>query len=319
MKELISIVVPCYNEEESIDFFIKELNKVESKLNNLDFEYIFVNDGSKDNTLNILRSLSKGDSKYSYISFSRNFGKEAGLLAGLEKASGDYVSVMDVDLQDPPHLLIEMYEQITTTDKDVITAFRKDRKNEPVLRSWFSELFYKLMNSMTDVEIKSGSRDFRLMTRQVVDAILSLGEVSRFSKGLFNWVGFDIGYISYENVERKAGTTTWSFWSLLSYSIDGFVNFSEKPLTFASFLGILSCFGSFLLILIEIIRQIFFHSNQDGWTSLVAIILFLGGIQLFFLGVVGKYVSKIFLEVKKRPVYIIKESTSYKRNDDEQN
>lgn len=314
MNDLISLVIPCYNEEESISFFIEELSKVEKQLSKVEFEYIFVNDGSSDKTLQVLKKYNKMNEKYSYISFSRNFGKEAGLLAGLEKAQGDYISVMDVDLQDPPHLLIDMYNKITTTDKDVIIAFRENRKNEPIVRSWFSELFYKIMNAITDVKIKSGSRDFRLMTRQVLVAILQLNEVSRFSKGLFNWVGFDVDYIPYENVERKAGNTTWSFWSLLSYSIDGFINFSEKPLLLASIIGLLSCLMSFAIFCFEIVVQFLYHSNPDGWTSLIAAILFIGGIQLFFLGIIGKYISKIFLEVKKRPIYIVKEQTTFKRN-----
>lgn len=314
MKSLISIVVPCYNEEESLKNFIDELSVIESKLSNLNFEYIFVNDGSTDNTLNILKKYQKQNSKYTYISFSRNFGKEAGLLAGLEKAQGEYVTVMDVDLQDPPILLIEMYHKIITENKDVIIAYRSSRKYEPKLRSWFSELFYKIMNAITDINIKPGSRDFRLMKRQVVDAILQLNEVSRFSKGLFNWVGFDVDYVSYENVERKTGTSNWSFWMLLSYSIDGFVNFSEKPLTIASFLGIISCILSFFVIIYEVIVQFFLHTNVSGWTSLIAAILFIGGVQLFFLGVIGKYISKIFLEIKRRPVYIIKEQTNYDKN-----
>lgn len=313
MNKLLSIIVPCYNEEESIDYFINDLLEVEQMLPELDFEYIFVNDGSKDKTLNILKECNKKDPKYTYVSFSRNFGKEAALLAGLENASGEYITVMDVDLQDPPKLLIDMYEIIKKGEKDVVIAYRKDRKHEPVIRSLFSKMFYGLMNKMTDVEIKSGSRDFRLMTRQVLDSILSLNEVSRFSKGLFNWVGFDVDYISYENVKRRAGKTTWNFWNLLTYSLEGFINFSEKPLTIASILGIISCIFSFLLLIYEFIFQLFWHQNMQGWTSIIVIILFIGGVQLFFLGVIGKYISKIFLEVKKRPVYIVKEKTSYKK------
>lgn len=306
MKKL-SIVVPCYNEQETIYPFLEETQKVEQKLkNHLVFDYIFVNDGSKDETLNVLRDVASRFPNVHYLSFSRNFGKEAGLLAGLEAADGDLITVMDADLQDPPELLINMYEKILE-GYDVVGTRRADRKGEPVIRSFFSKMFYKIINAVSDTEMVDGARDFRLMTRQVVDSILELGEVNRFSKGIFSWVGYDVTYIAYENRERVAGETSWNFWSLLKYSMEGFINFSEAPLNLSLWAGAVSFFASILGILFIIVRKLTIGSSVTGWASLVCIILFIGGIQLLALGIIGKYISKIFLETKKRPVYIVKE------------
>lgn len=303
----ISIVVPCYNEQETIYPFLEETQKIEQKLKKqLVFDYIFVNDGSKDDTLNVLREVASRFPNVHYLSFSRNFGKEAGLLAGLEAATGDFITVMDADLQDPPELLIDMYTKIQE-GYDVVATRRADRKGEPVIRSFFSKMFYKIINAVSNTEMVDGVRDFRLMTRQVVDSILELEEVNRFSKGLFSWVGFDVTYISYENRERVAGETSWNFWSLLKYSMDGFINFSEAPLNLSMWAGGVSFIASLLGIIIIIIRKLIIGGSVSGWASLVCIILFIGGIQLLALGIIGKYIAKIFLETKKRPVYIIKE------------
>ncbi|HEM6372582.1 TPA: glycosyltransferase family 2 protein [Streptococcus suis] len=307
MKKL-SIVVPCYNEEETIRPFLEATKKVEQAMaDNLVFDYIFVNDGSKDNTLEVLRQVSDEFSNVHYLSFSRNFGKEAALLAGLENATGDLVTVMDVDLQDPPEMLVDMYNLIQN-GYDVVGTRRADRKGEPVIRSIFAKMFYKIINAVSDTEMVDGARDFRLMTRQVIDSILELNEVNRFSKGIFSWVGFNVTYLPYENRERVAGETSWNFWSLLRYSIEGFINFSDAPLNFSIWSGLISFCLSILGIFFVIIRKLTIGGSVTGWASLVSIILFIGGIQLLSLGIIGKYISKIFLETKKRPIYIIKES-----------
>lgn len=306
MKTL-SIVVPCYNEEETILPFLKAMRKVEKKFaNELLFDYYFINDGSSDNTLDILRNISRSYLNVHYLSLSRNFGKEAALLAGLEEVKGDFVTVIDADLQDPPELLTEMYAKIQE-GYDVVGTRRVDRKGEPPLRSFFARTFYWLINLVSSAEIVDGVRDFRLMTRQVVDSVLELGEVNRFSKGLFSWVGYDVTYISFENKNRIAGKTSWSFWELLKYSVDGFVNFSEAPLTLAVWAGSCSFLLSVVAMLFIIIRRLVFGDPVAGWASLVTIMLFIGGIQLLCLGIIGKYIAKIFLETKKRPVYIVKE------------
>lgn len=306
MKKL-SIIIPCYNEEATIEPFLEATQKVEAQMaKDLVFDYIFVNDGSKDQTLEVLRQVSKANDNVHYLSFSRNFGKEAALLAGLEAADGDLVTVMDVDLQDPPELLVEMYEKIQE-GYDVVGTRRADRKGEPWLRSLFSRLFYCLVNKITDTEMVDGARDFRLMTRQVVDSILSLNEVNRFSKGLFSWVGFDVTYIPYHNRERVAGETSWNFFSLLKYSIDGFINFSEAPLNLATWVGLSTFTLSVFAIIFVIVRNLIFGNPVVGWASTVSVIMFFGGLQLLALGIIGKYIAKIFLETKKRPVYIIKE------------
>ena len=307
--EKLSVVVPCYNEEETIRLFLTESQLVESKMKQgVIFDYIFVNDGSTDKTLEVLRQVSKEFDNVHYLSFSRNFGKEAALLAGLEAADGDFVTVMDVDLQDPPEMLFVMYQKIKE-GFDVVGTRRSDRKGEPALRSIFAKLFYKMISSVSDTELLDGTRDFRLMTKQVVENILRLNEVNRFSKGIFSWVGFNVTYLPYENRQRIAGRTTWTFWSLVRYSIDGFVNFSEAPLNLATWAGICSFFLSLFGILFVVIRKITFGGSISGWASLVTIILFIGGLQLLALGIIGKYLAKIFLETKKRPIYIIKEKS----------
>lgn len=306
MLKKISIVIPCYNEEETIAIIYKELVQVNRKLQDFYFEYIFINDGSTDDTLLKLRQLSKKQNVH-YLSFSRNFGKEAALYAGLKEANGDYVTVMDADLQDPPDLLIEMVRILEQGEYDCVGTRRINRRGEPSIRSWFARKFYQLINHIGEVEMVDGARDFRLMTRQMVDSVLELSEYNRFSKGLFAWVGYNTKYLEYENRERVAGQTSWSFWSLFKYSIDGIVNFSEAPLNLASFVGAFSCFASIIAMIFIVVKTLIFKDPTSGWPSLVCIILFIGGIQLLCLGIVGKYISKIFLETKKRPIYIVKE------------
>lgn len=306
--QILSIIIPCYNEEETIHPFLTATKEVENELSNeLVFEYLFVNDGSKDATLKILREVSRDFDNVHYLSFSRNFGKEAALLAGLEHAKGDLITVMDVDLQDPPELLVPMYDKIKS-GCDVVGTRRADRSGEPPIRSFFSKLFYQLINKVSDTEMVDGARDFRLMTRQVVNSILELQEVNRFSKGLFAWVGYKVDYISYENRERVAGESSWSFWSLFKYSLEGFINFSDAPLNLSVWSGLLSFLLSFFGMLFVIIRKLTIGGSIAGWASIVSIILFMGGLQLLSIGIIGKYVSKIFLETKKRPIYIVKET-----------
>lgn len=312
MKKL-SVVIPCYNEQETIAIYLNEMKKIESELP-LAFEYIFINDGSKDDTLLILREVADRYDNVNFISFSRNFGKEAALLAGLKATTGDFVTVMDVDLQDPPGLLPQMYQKIQE-GYDIVGTRRSSRTGEPVIRSFFAKKFYQVINQISDTEMVDGARDFRLMTRQVVDAILELNEVNRFSKGIFSWVGFDTYYISFENRERSAGETSWNFWSLFKYSLEGIINFSEAPLTFATLIGLGSCIMSILAMIYFFLDNLVTQNPVPGWPSLVCIILFLGGLQLFCLGIVGKYIGKIFTEVKNRPNYIIKES--YFKSEDE--
>ena len=294
MLKKISIVIPCYNEEETIAIIYKELVQVDRKLQDFYFEYIFINDGSTDDTLLKLRQLSKKQNVH-YLSFSRNFGKEAALYAGLKEANGDYVTVMDADLQDPPELLIEMVRILEQGEYDCVGTRRINRRGEPSIRSWFARKFYQLINHIGEVEMVDGARDFRLMTRQMVDSVLELSEYNRFSKGLFAWVGYNTKYLEYENRERVAGQTSWSFWSLFKYSIDGIVNFSEAPLNLASFVGAFSCFASIIAMIFIVVKTLIFKDPTSGWPSLVCIILFIGGIQLLCLGIVGKYISKIFL------------------------
>lgn len=302
----LSIVVPVYNEEESIEIFIKE---VEEKTKSLPLEKIFyfVNDGSTDKTLKIIKKLSEKRDDMQYISFSRNFGKEAALLAGLEVAVGDFVTIMDVDLQDPPEMLPEMFEKLQE-GYDVVGTRRTSRTGEPPIRSFFAKLFYKIINKISKTQIVDGARDYRLMTRQVVDSILKLQESNRFSKGLFSWVGYKVTYLEYENRERSRGQTSWSFWSLLRYSVDGFVNFSELPLNIATFIGILCFFISIILSLFYTVKTLVWGDSVQGFPTLVILVLMLGGLQLLASGIIGKYLAKTFIEVKKRPNYIIKES-----------
>ncbi|KUE74690.1 bactoprenol glucosyl transferase [Ruthenibacterium lactatiformans] len=305
---LISIVVPCYNEEESLPLFYQAILEMKSSLPEVDFEFIFVNDGSKDNTLKIMRSLAQQDANVHYVSFSRNFGKEAALLAGLAHAQGDYVAVMDADLQDPPALLPEMYETLQTKMYDCVATRRVTRAGEPPIRSFFARMFYKLINKISKTEIVDGARDFRLMTRQMVNAILSVQEYNRFSKGIFGWVGFRTKWLEYKNIERAAGQTKWSFWKLFVYSLDGITAFSTVPLSVAAVMGMLFCFLAFAMLIFVFVRALIWGDPVGGWPSLVCIILFVGGIQLFCTGILGQYLSKTYLEVKRRPQYIIQET-----------
>ena len=307
-KDIISIVVPCHNEEEMVPIFHKEITAVSEQLPDAVFELIFVNDGSKDATLAELKRLASLDERVHYLSFSRNFGKEAAMVAGLRHATGNYVAVMDADLQDPPALLVEMVALIRTGEYDCIGTKRVDRKGEPPIRSFFARQFYHLINRISDTEIVDGARDFRLMTRQMVDAVLEMTEYNRFSKGIFSWVGFETKYLSYENQERVAGKTTWSFWSLFKYSLDGIVAFSEAPLAIAAFTGFLSFAVAILAALILTVRTLVFGNATSGWTSLIVIILGMGGLQLLCLGILGKYLGKTFMETKRRPLYILKET-----------
>lgn len=307
-KDIISIVVPCHNEEEMVPIFHKEITAVSEQLPDAVFEMIFVNDGSKDATLAELKRLASLDERVHYLSFSRNFGKEAAMVAGLRHATGNYVAVMDADLQDPPAMLVEMVALIRTGEYDCIGTKRLDRKGEPPIRSFFARQFYQLINRISATEIVDGARDFRLMTRQMVDAVLEMTEYNRFSKGIFSWVGFESKYLSYENQERVAGKTTWSFWSLFKYSLDGIVAFSEAPLAIAAFTGFLSFAVAILAALILTVRTLVFGNATSGWTSLIVIILGMGGLQLLCLGILGKYLGKTFMETKRRPLYILKET-----------
>ncbi|MGT2800495.1 glycosyltransferase family 2 protein [Streptococcus marmotae] len=311
---MISVIVPCFNEEEAIPIFYQEMEKVRQEMAE-DFEYLFINDGSKDRTLEVLRDLASQDEAVQYLSFSRNFGKEAALYAGLKEAKGDLVTVMDVDLQDPPELLIEMKAMLDSdADLDCVGTRRVNRVGEPPIRSFFATLFYKLMNRISQVEIVDGARDFRLMRRHMVDGILEVSEYNRFSKGIFAWVGFETKYLPYENVERVAGETSWSFWKLLSYSIEGMINFSEVPLNVASYLGFLTFLFSLLMMGVIVFKTLVFGDPTIGWPSTICIILFLGGLQLMTIGILGKYVSKVFLETKKRPIYLVKERSKKKES-----
>lgn len=304
----LSIVVPCYNEQEAIPLFYPAVEKVVQTMP-LDIEYWFVNDGSSDDTLTELRKLHQQDpDRVHYVSFSRNFGKEAGLLAGLEATTGDYVVVMDADLQDPPEYLPEMYQELASGEYDCVGMRRTDRKGEAKFKSFLSNQFYNVINKISDTKIVAGARDYRMMTRQMVNAVLSLKEYNRFSKGIFNWVGFKTKYLPYKNVERVAGTTDWSTWKLFKYAMDGITDFSEAPLSIATWLGGLVALIAVIGMVVVVVRQIIEPaSSAFGWPSLVCIILFLGGIQLLCLGIIGRYIGRIYMQSKQRPIYIIKE------------
>lgn len=304
---MISIIIPCFNEEEAIPLYFSEMEQIKENISRK-FEYIFINDSSNDGTLDTLRELASKNNFVRYISFSRNFGKEAALYAGLQASKGELVTVMDVDLQDPPELLPQMIKMVETTDIDCVGTRRSDRKGEPPIRTFFAKKFYQLINKISETEMVDGARDYRLMSRQMVDSILELTEYNRFSKGLFSWVGFKTEYLSFENRERAVGKTSWSFWKLFNYSIDGIVNFSDAPLNIASFVGAFSCVASGIAMIYIIVRALLFGDTTSGWPSMVTIVLFIGGIQLLCLGIIGKYLGRIFLETKKRPVFIIKET-----------
>ena len=307
MNPEISIVIPCFNEEEAIPIFYEETLRVLKTMSLSSFEFVFIDDGSSDRTLEVLKEISAKDKLVYFVSFSRNFGKEAALYAGLSKANGEFISVMDVDLQDPPSLLPQMLEAILKEGYDCAATRRVTRKNEPPVRSFFARKFYKIMGKLSDVPVVDGARDFRLMTRKYKDAVLSLLERNRFTKGIFPWVGFKTKWFAYENVERVAGKTKWSFWKLFLYSIDGIIGFSTKPLAFSAVAGVLSLAVTFVLIIFIAVRRLVFGDPVQGWASLVCFITFFSGLQLFCTGISGLYISKVYTEVKQRPIYIIKE------------
>ena len=308
MKKKISVIVSCYNEEESLPLFYEEMSKVMDEMPQNDFELIFVNDGSKDKTLEEIKALRNKDKRVRYISFSRNFGKEAAMKAGLDYSTGDYVTLMDADLQDPPKMLPEMLNILEKEHYDCVGTRRVTRKGEPVIRSFFARKFYKIINKMSKVEMVDGARDYRLMTRQMVEAIKSCEEYNRYSKGLWSFVGFKTKWLEFENVQRVAGETKWSFWKLFKYAIEGIVAFTTAPLTMAAFLGILFCFIAFIMIVVIIFKTLVWGDPVSGWPSLACIIIFVSGIQLFFMGIFGEYLAKTYLETKKRPIYIVKET-----------
>ena len=307
-KKLLSVIVSCYNEEKALPFFYEEVCRVLNTTNQLDYELIFVDDGSVDNTLNIIKAYSKLDKKVKFISFSRNFGKEAAMLAGLEYSKGDFVTLMDADLQDPPSMLPKMYEILLKEDYDMVGTRRVTRKGEPKIRSFFARKFYRIINKLSKIEMVDGARDFRFMKRKVVDAILSMKEYNRYSKGIFIFVGFKTKWLEYENIERVAGTTKWSFWKLFKYAIEGIVGFSTFPLVLSALIGLLFCLLAFIMIIVIIVKTLIFGDPVSGWPSTICIIFFIGGIELFVMGIIGQYLSKTYLETKNRPIYIIRET-----------
>ena len=304
---MITLIIPCYNEQEVLPILYKALCDVAKKMVEETFEFLFVDDGSKDQTLSILKKYAESDNRVKYISFSRNFGKEAAIYAGFCNATGDFVAVMDADMQDPPTLLPEMYKAIKDEGYDSVATRRISREGEPRLRSFFAKMFYRIINHISDADIVDGARDFRLMTRKMADAIVQMGEYNRFTKGIYGWIGFRTKWLPYKNVERAAGETKWSFWKLFSYSISGFVNFSEVPLKISSLIGIALCFIAFLSVIVIVIRRFLFGDPVDGWASLASIMTFLGGVQLLCIGIMGQYLAKTYLETKKRPIYIVRE------------
>lgn len=307
-KEKISVIVPCYNEEESLPIFYNEITNVAKELNKVDFEFLFINDGSKDNTLNILRELSKKDKRVRFISFSRNFGKEGGMYAGLEHATGDYVAIMDADMQDPPSMIITMYEDIKKEGYDCVALYSPNHKGYSILRKFFTNCWYKLIGKISSTPQIPGARDFRLMKRKMVDAIVNMKEYNRYSKGIFSFVGFNTKWIEYEAPDRVAGTSKFSFWKLFRYAIEGILAFSTTPLVISAIIGLILCLIAFITIIIIIVKTLVFGDPVSGWPSLACIVIFMGGLQLFFFGIMGMYLSKLYLEVKKRPKYIISET-----------
>ena len=306
---LISLIIPCYNEQEALPLFYKEASKVLSNMR-CDHEFLFINDGSRDGTLEIMKKLAAEDPHVFYYSFSRNFGKESAMYAGLCNARGDYVAVMDADMQDPPSLLPEMVRILETGEYDSVATRRTNRAGEPPVRSWFARRFYSLINRISDADIVDGARDFRLMTRDMKDAVLAMGEYNRFSKGIFGWVGFRTYWLPYENVERVAGETKWSFWKLFKYAIDGIISFSQTPLSISSWFGILMTVFSFLLLIFIVLRRLIFGDPVAGWASTICVIIFIGGLQLFCLGIIGQYLAKTYMEVKNRPHYIVSDTNA---------
>ena len=314
MGRCISVVVPCYNEEQALPYFMQEIQSVAAQMaqRQVDVEVLLVNDGSRDGTLGLLRDYAAQYPNVRYLSFSRNFGKEAAMSAGLEHARGDYVAIMDVDLQDPPSLLPQMYDLLQTGEYDSVATRRVSRQGEPPIRSFFARMFYKLINRISDADIVDGARDYRLMRRPMVDAILSMKEVNRFSKGIFGWVGFRTYWLPYENVERVAGETKWSFWKLFRYSLEGIIAFSTAPLAIASVVGLLVCLAAAVALAVVLVKTLAFGDPVAGWPSMICIILFLGGVQLLTVGIIGQYLAKTYLETKKRPIYILAEESQDK-------
>ena len=313
---LVSLMVPCYNEEEALPYLYDALCKVMEECSKYEYELIFVNDGSRDKTLSVLKDMAEKDSRVHYISFSRNFGKEAAMYAGLAGAKGEWIGLLDADMQDPPSLLPEMFQALENDECDIIATRRVSRKGEPPIRSWFARRFYHLINKFTDVEIVDGARDFRVMKRPVVDAILSLGERQRFSKGIFAWVGFRTKWLEYENVERVAGETKWSFWKLFRYAIEGIVSFTTAPLRIAMIVGFLTSLGAFVYLVYYFIHALIYQTWEKaaGYPSLLSFMLFLGGMILMALGIIGEYLAKTYIEVKKRPLYVIAEDNIEKED-----
>ena len=304
----LSLIIPCYNEEEALPTFYQEVDKISALLDGYDLEMLFIDDGSKDKTLDVVKGFAEQDPRVKYLSFSRNFGKESAMYAGFCNATGDLVAVMDADMQDPPSLLPQMIKIIEEEGYDSVATRRVTRKGEPKIRSFFARMFYKIMGKISDVDVVDGARDFRLMKRKMVDSIVAMGETNRFSKGIFGWIGFKTYWLEYENVERVAGQTKWSFWKLFKYSLEGITNFSDAPLKIASWSGIFFTFISVIALLVVFIRALCFGDKVAGWPSTICIILFVAGVQLFCLGMMGQYIAKIFRETKKRPIYIISES-----------
>ncbi|MCM1179196.1 MAG: glycosyltransferase family 2 protein [Clostridium sp.] len=303
----VSIIVPCYNEQEALPIFYEEINGVLESMP-CEYEILFINDGSDDHTLDVLKEIAAGNQMVKYISFSRNFGKEAAIYAGFCNVTGDYTAIMDADLQDPPALLPQMLEILKQGDYDSVATRRENRVGEPAVRSWFARWFYRIINRISDADIMDGARDFRLMKKSMVDAIVKMGEYNRFSKGIFGWVGFRTYWLSYENQERVAGETKWNFWKLMRYALEGIIDFSQVPLSIASWFGVIMTACSFIAVIVIIIKKLLFGDPVEGWPSLACIITFIGGVQLFCIGLMGQYIAKAYLEVKKRPHYIIKES-----------
>ena len=306
---LLSLIVPCYNEQEALPVFYRETEKVLASMD-CDCELLLINDGSRDDTLAVMKELAAADPRVLYFSFSRNFGKEAAMYAGFCNARGDYIAVMDADLQDPPSLLPEMVRILQSGQYDSVATRRADRAGEPPVRSWFARRFYSLINRISDADIVDGARDFRLMTREMKDAILSMSEYNRFSKGIFGWVGFKTCWLPFENVERVAGQTKWSFWGLMKYAIDGIISFSQAPLDIASWFGFLMTGIAFLMLIFIVLRRLIFGDPVAGWASTICVIIFIGGLQLFCLGIIGQYLAKTYMEVKNRPHYIISETNA---------
>ena len=306
-KELISLIVPCYNEQESLPIFYEEITKIMATIT-YDYELLLINDGSKDDTLHIMKTLAEKDSHVKYLSFSRNFGKESAMYAGFCNAGGDYVAVMDADMQDPPSLLPQMLEILKSGEYDSVATRRVSRKGEPPIRSFFARKFYQIINKISDADIVDGARDFRLMKREMVEAIVEMGEYNRFAKGIFGWIGFRTYWLPFENVERIAGETKWNFWGLFKYALDGIINFSQAPLNIASWFGIIMTIVACIALIVVVVRRLIFGDPVAGWASTICVIIFIGGIQLFCIGIMGQYVAKTYMESKRRPHYIIAET-----------